>query len=93
MNTRIVTGPVESTLLVHSLSREDGRAHTRWAVALDGTCKFQDRNVLATSPASTVGREQARLLVTLSSKMGPGDVPGWNETQVLQLWVHSCRQS
>ena len=86
MESRIVTGAIESTLLVHSLRRDGhGNAHTRWTVALDGSCRFQDRNLLAISPASTAGREQARLLATFSSHIGPGEVPGWNETQVLQL--------
>jgi len=86
MNSRIVTGPIESTLLVHSLRRDEhGGAHTRWAVALDGYCRFQDRNILAISPANTIGREQARLLATFSSNMSPGEVPGSNETQILQL--------
>jgi hypothetical protein len=86
MDSRIVTGPIQSTLLVHSLRRDEhGNQHTRWTVTLDGSCKFQDRNLLAVSPASTLGREQARLLATFSSNMGPGEVPGWNETQVLQL--------
>lgn len=86
MVCRIVNGPIESTLLVHSLRRDEhGNAHTRWTVALDGSCKFQGRNLLAISPANTVGREQARLLATFSSNICPGEVPGRNETQVLQL--------